>query len=101
MLIHPSVKEGWGLTVTEAASQGIPTVGYNVEGLRDSVLHRKTGVLTDSNSKALADGIIKVLIDKKLYNTLSKHALKWSKNFNWGKSGAESWKLIRSIVNQK
>jgi glycosyltransferase involved in cell wall biosynthesis len=34
-----SVKEGWGLVVTEAASQGTPAVVYNVDGLRDSVQH--------------------------------------------------------------
>jgi glycosyltransferase involved in cell wall biosynthesis len=32
-----SVKEGWGLVVTEANSNGTPVVGYDVEGLRDSL----------------------------------------------------------------
>src|SRR6185369_1248424 len=41
-----SVKEGWGLIVTEAASQGTPAVVYNVPGLRDSVRHNQTGIVT-------------------------------------------------------
>jgi hypothetical protein len=35
----PSVKEGWGLVVTEAAGHGVPTVAYrSAGGLRESVL---------------------------------------------------------------
>ncbi len=32
-----SHREGWGLTVTEAAAVGTPTVGYAVPGVRDSI----------------------------------------------------------------
>lgn len=99
ILIHPSKKEGWGLTVIEAASQGTPTVGYNVEGLKDSVVHNKTGILTDTNPYALANGIIRVLLNKKLYNTLSKQARNWSKTFSWDQSGRESWKFINFIYD--
>src|SRR5690606_32783226 len=37
--------EGWGLTVIEAAALGIPTVAYDVPGLRDSVRDGVTGWL--------------------------------------------------------
>jgi glycosyltransferase involved in cell wall biosynthesis len=44
----PSVKEGWGLVVTEAAGHGVPTVAYrSAGGLRESVLDGRTGVLVD------------------------------------------------------
>lgn len=44
----PSVKEGWGLAVSEAGSHGVPTVGYRAAGgLRESVLDGRTGVLVD------------------------------------------------------
>jgi len=32
-----SHREGWGLTVTEAAAMGTPSVGYAVQGVRDSI----------------------------------------------------------------
>ena len=35
--VATSVREGWGLGVTEAASLGTPTLAYDVSGLRDSV----------------------------------------------------------------
>lgn len=36
-LVVTSVREGWGLVVSEAAALGTPAVGYNVAGLRDSI----------------------------------------------------------------
>jgi glycosyltransferase involved in cell wall biosynthesis len=55
-----SVREGWGLTVTEAASVGTPTVAYNVAGLCDSV-SASGGVLTQPRPRALADAVVRVL----------------------------------------
>jgi glycosyltransferase involved in cell wall biosynthesis/O-antigen/teichoic acid export membrane protein len=45
-LLVTSVREGWGLVVTEAASVGTPAVGYDVPGVRDSIIDGVTGLLT-------------------------------------------------------
>ncbi|MGW6917167.1 glycosyltransferase family 4 protein [Kitasatospora sp. NPDC054939] len=45
LLLHPSSLEGWGLVVTEAAVRGTPAVGFDIPGLRDSVVHGRTGLL--------------------------------------------------------
>ena len=37
VLIATSLREGWGLGVTESAQVGTPAVGYDVPGLRDSL----------------------------------------------------------------
>ena len=39
LLVHPALIEGWGIVVAEAAVRGTPTVGFDVPGLRDSVVH--------------------------------------------------------------
>lgn len=104
LLIHPSQKEGWGLNVIEAATQGTPTIGYNVEGLRDSVKNGITGILVDSqNPSLLSNAILSITMDKtkKLYNTLSKNARVWSKNFNWNKSTKQSWDIVRNTYDNK
>lgn len=100
ILIHPSKKEGWGLNVIEAASQGTPTVGYNVEGLRDSVKNNETGILVDiATPSLLSEAVLLITLDKekKLYSQLSQNAIKWAKNFNWGKSTKQSWKIICQV----
>lgn len=42
-LLHPSYVEGWGLVVMEAAAQGTPSIGFDVPGVRDSVVDNETG----------------------------------------------------------
>lgn len=60
VLLMASVREGWGLVVTEAASLGTPTVAYGVDGLRDSVA-ASGGVLTACSPAALGDGAVRIL----------------------------------------
>ncbi|MET9513558.1 glycosyltransferase family 4 protein [Streptomyces sp. NPDC002994] len=54
LLLHPSAVEGWGLVVTEAATRGTPTIGFDVPGLRDSVADGVTGVLARGESSFAA-----------------------------------------------
>lgn len=98
ILIHPSVKEGWGLTVIEAASQGTPTVAYQSAGLSDSIQDRKTGWLVkDRNSRNLGQIIVKLCTNKELYGRMSLAAVNWSNRYNWEKSIVQSLKLIENI----
>ena len=53
VLIVTSVREGWGLVVTEAAAVGTPAIAYDVAGLRDSV-RAANGVLSAPNAKDLS-----------------------------------------------
>ncbi len=37
-LLVTSVREGWGLVITEANGVGTPAVGYDVPGVRDAIV---------------------------------------------------------------
>ena len=50
LLLVPSVREGWGLVVTEANAMGTPVIAYDSPGLRDSVVDQKTGILVKDKS---------------------------------------------------
>lgn len=79
-----SVKEGWGLIVTEANSQGTLAVVYNVCGLRDSVQHNRTGLVAEQNTpEALAKSFAVIFSDPKRYNQLQLHAWQWSKQITF------------------
>lgn len=97
LLVNPSVREGWGLVVIEAASVGVPTVAYNVAGLKDSVIDGKTGLLCDTKPKALASKIQYLLDKEKLYQSLSANCLKWSREFSWEESVNISLKLLEKV----
>ncbi len=99
LLINPSIHEGWGLVVIEAAAVGTPTVAFNVAGLRDSILNGKTGVLCKLSPQVMAQEINKLMEDKKEYDKLSNNAVVWSRNFTWEKATKESLNLIKEVVN--
>jgi glycosyltransferase involved in cell wall biosynthesis len=86
--VLPSVKEGWGMVVTETAACGTPSIVSNVSGLRDSVQDGKSGVILSENPSKyeLAEAMIRIIEDEPLRQKLSAGAIKWAKNFEWEKS---------------
>jgi glycosyltransferase involved in cell wall biosynthesis len=98
VLCSASVKEGWGLTITEANSQGTSAVVYDVDGLRDSVRHNETGIVCEKNTpQNMAENIISLLEDKEKYEKLRFNAWQWSKEINFDKSYNEFIKFIKSL----
>jgi glycosyltransferase involved in cell wall biosynthesis len=82
-----SVREGWGLVVTEANSQGTPAVVYDVPGLRDSVKNGMTGIVCRENSPAgMAKEIVALLQDQAMYKTLQRNGWEWSKGMTFEKA---------------
>jgi glycosyltransferase involved in cell wall biosynthesis len=55
-LLVTSVREGWGLVVSEAAAVGTPSIAYDVAGLRDSVRAGR-GVLVPEDPGSLAEAV--------------------------------------------
>lgn len=99
-LVFPSVKEGWGMTVTECAACGTPAIVTDVTGLRDSVINNKTGLKLEKNPtvEELADAIIKFINNTKMREKMSKEALNFSKQFTWERAASKSLSLLRQHV---
>lgn len=95
-LLMPSVKEGWGLVVTEAAACGTPAIVSNATGLRDSVINGKTGIVISKNPTPheLAEAMIFFIKDGNLRETLSKNAVIFAREFTWERSFKEFWKIL-------
>jgi glycosyltransferase involved in cell wall biosynthesis len=86
LLTMTSVKEGWGLVVTEAASQGTPAAVYDIDGLRDSVRDAVTGMICAPAPDALAQGIVRMLSDTDRYAAMQRAAWEWSKELTFNNS---------------
>lgn len=74
LLVGTSVREGWGLTVTEAAARGTAAVVYDIPGFRDAVVPGRTGLIVDANPAALARAVRGVLDDAELFTRLRTNA---------------------------
>jgi glycosyltransferase involved in cell wall biosynthesis len=79
----PSVKEGWGLVVTEAAGHRVPTVAYrSAGGLRESVLDGRTGVLVDDLT-GMVTAVDRLLGDAAARDALGAAAQQRAAGFTW------------------
>jgi glycosyltransferase involved in cell wall biosynthesis len=77
-----SQREGWGMTLTEAAACGTPSVATAIAGHADAVVDGDSGVLVDDVAD-LAPALGQVLRDDVLRSRLSKGALERSRWFTW------------------
>lgn len=99
-LIQSSFKEGWGLTVIEAAACGTPAIASRVAGLRDSVIDQKTGILFDAgDANQLAIAIIRLCTDSDLLDAYSGAALDHARSFSWENSAAQTLELLQNTIN--
>ena len=77
-----SQREGWGMTLTEAAACGTPAVATAIAGHADAVLDGESGLLVD-DLRDLAGALGRVLGDEVLRSRLSKGALARARWFTW------------------
>ena len=93
VFVNPSMNEGWGISVIEANLYGTPAVAFRVQGLSESILHGKTGLLAN-NENEFIDYIVQLLSDKKLRDTLGVNAKRRAIEFSWDKAACESLELL-------
>ncbi len=97
VLAVTSIKEGWGLVVTEAGSQGTPAVVYDVDGLRDSVRDEKTGIVCRKNTpQKLAVGISNVL-KSDTYSQYCERTWNLNKKITFSKSYEDFLNIITHV----
>lgn len=71
----PSTTETQGLVTVEALAAGLPIAAVDATGTHDIVTHGQEGFLTENNSDALANAIIKLLDDRQLRQRFKTCAL--------------------------
>ncbi len=79
VVLQKSIREGFGLTVSEAMWKGTPVIGGDVGGIRFQIEDGRNGFLVSSVDQA-AERIVQVLSDKKLRKQMSKEAHETVKN---------------------
>jgi glycosyltransferase involved in cell wall biosynthesis len=95
LMLLPSVKEGWGLAVLEAAMQGTPTVAYRYAGgVAESVVDGHTGLLADD-----LDGLVActraLLTDPERRESLGRQAAERAAAFTWSGTTDVVEKVLR------
>lgn len=103
LTVNPSHGEGWGLSVVEAASFGVPTLAFRVQGIQDAVLDGRTGWLVpDGQPLAGAlDRAIRELRDEATAQRFADAARLWAAGFSWERSGDLLAEVIAAEVSHR
>jgi glycosyltransferase involved in cell wall biosynthesis len=88
-----SLREGWGMTLTEAAACGTPAVATDIAGHADAVLDGESGLLVPRPDD-LAGALSRVLGDDVLRTRLGRGALARARWFTWGATARRSLEAL-------
>jgi glycosyltransferase involved in cell wall biosynthesis len=100
--LNTSQGEGWGLCVLEAAALGIPTVAYDVDGLRDAVRDGETGWLVRHGERIedVTERALKELADPARRADVGAACRSWASQFDWDRSAGLMAGLIGSALQR-
>ncbi|WP_110181553.1 glycosyltransferase family 4 protein [Nocardioides solisilvae] len=90
----PSVKEGWGLSIMEAAGLGTPSVAYrSAGGVTEAIVDGETGMLAD-DLDGLCDATRRLILDAAERARLGSNAARRARGFTWAATADQVERLI-------
>ncbi len=99
LFVFPSLYEGFGLPPLEAMACGTPCVVSNSSSLPE-VTGPAALLFNPTSLESLEDGVIRLLTDGDLYETLREEGLKQSGLFPWRRAAAETLAVYRSVFDE-
>ena len=98
--VNTSRGEGWGLCVLEAAALGVPTVAFDVDGLRDAVRDGQTGWLVRDGEQIgdVTERALKELADPVRRAAIGAACREWASRFSWERTTAQMAALVCASI---
>lgn len=87
----PGDVEGFGIVALEAGSCGLPVVASNIQGIRDAVIHGKTGYLVEEGD---VDGFVGRITDMNLDKAQIREIV--NSTFDW----AQIYKIYKNVLTK-
>lgn len=101
-LIFPSMREGWGMIVSEAGALGTPSITYDAPGMRDAVNFGDAGYMCKPGSiDELTDKMLCCIEKSDEYFEIQKKAYDYSRTFSFEESGNQFAKVIKKFVKDR
>jgi glycosyltransferase involved in cell wall biosynthesis len=92
LLAASSAREGWGMTITEAAACGTPAVVTRISGHSDAVVDGVTGVLVEP--EALGRAIGALVRDDAERERLGKGAFEHARKLSWEATAVGTFRVL-------
>jgi glycosyltransferase involved in cell wall biosynthesis len=101
VLAVPSVKEGWGLVVSEAARHQTPAIGFrSAGGLSESIIDGRTGILVDDEGEFTSQ-LARLLRDTNLRQRLGRAARDHASRFTWEQARADFANKVEATLQPR
>ncbi|MEU9510305.1 glycosyltransferase family 4 protein [Micromonospora sp. NPDC048170] len=96
--LTPSLKEGWGLTIVEAAARSTPTVAFRYAGgVAEAMVDTETGLLVDDEEEFTAV-VRELLADDVRRKAMGEAALVHASRFTWAATGSRFARLVTRVA---
>ncbi|WXR60782.1 glycosyltransferase family 4 protein [Peptostreptococcaceae bacterium AGR-M142] len=100
VLLFPSLREGWGLIITEAAAVGTYSIVYNSQGTRDAVDNGNAGCMCQNNTvDEIVSYMTRSLKDEEFFAQMREQAYNFSLNFHWDNTATSFIECMNKINN--
>ena len=100
-LCAPSLFEGWGLVITEAAACGTPALANEGAVSSEAIVDGKTGYLVKNGDiEGLSEKIVLLAQDDDLRRSMSNAALEHSNRFDWDKTASETLRILETRTKE-
>lgn len=94
-----SMFEGFGMPFVEAAACGVPSVGFRVGGVPETLDEGKTGFLVEKGDlEGLAGHVARLLTDMNLRRAMHAECVAWAKRFSWESRARENLALFARLL---
>jgi len=97
LFVFPSYYEGFGLPPLEAMACGTPAIVANRTSLPE-IVEDKEMLFNPDNPQEIAEKILKLLSDQKLYQEASAKALRQAQKFPWQKTVEETYQVYQEVL---
>jgi glycosyltransferase involved in cell wall biosynthesis len=90
----PSLKEGWGIAVMEAAAHGTPSIAFrDAGGVAESIVDGETGVLVDTVEE-FTEATRRLLRDASMRESYAVGAREHARTYSWDSAVSDVEKIL-------
>ncbi len=101
LCVYAPYLEPFGLVPLEAMACGTPVVAVKEGGVRESVAHNESGLLTERDEQEFAEAITKLLLDENEHQSMGQRGIELIQNFwTWEHAGERLLRYLKRTMQR-